>query len=137
MSWRQFLKPVPEVLRVKRVLSSPDDTHKTLKTLKTPEVGIENTPVGSPPQWQQDFCLAHGIFNKWRGSCPCSIDDCLISKVIDSGSDIDKLRGLEVGKGITTDMVIDEWLESGEPAEDIFNNPTWLICMAEYLTKGK
>ena len=88
-------------------------------------------------QWQQDFCLAHGIFNNWRGNCPCSIDDCLISRVVDSKEDIDNLRKFEIGQGITTDMVIDEWLESGEPAEDIFKTPIWLICMAEHLTKGR
>ncbi len=96
-----------------------------------PEIEIEKIPVAIIPQWQQDFCLAHGMFNNWRGSCPCSIDDCLISEAINSGGNIDNLRGLEVGQGITTDMVIDEWLNSGEPAADLFKNPAWLICMAE------
>jgi len=84
------------------------------------------------PQWQYDFCTAHAEFNQCQGSCPCSIDDCLLSRVIDAGGDIDKLRGLEIGQGITTDMIIDEWMDAGEPAEDLFKSPTWLICMAEY-----
>ena len=69
------------------------------------------------------------------GKCPNSINNCLISKVIDSEGDIDSLRKLEIGHGITTDMVIDEWRESGERAGDIFKNPTWLICMAEHIKR--
>jgi len=87
-------------------------------------------------QWQHDFCIAHAEFNHWRGCCHCSIGDCTISRVIDSGGDIDKLRGLEIGEGITTDMVIDEWLNTGEPAKDLFRNPTWLICMAESIKRN-
>ena len=87
------------------------------------------------PQWQHDFCLAHKMFNNCRGNCPHSLVNCLLTKVINSDGDIDKLRGLEIGRGVTTDMVIDEWLETGEPAADIFDNPAWLICMAEYIFK--
>ncbi len=97
---------------------------KHLKPYSTPE-----------PQWQYDFCTAHAMFNNCKGSCPCSIEDCLLTKVIDSEGNIDKLRGLEIGQGITTDHVIDQWLGSDEPAEDIVRNPLWLICMAEYLKR--
>ena len=137
MNWRQFLKSGTEDLRVERVLSPIVDTHKTLKTLKSPEIENENIPVVAFPQWQHDFCVAHAEFNQCRGSCPCSIDDCLLSRVIDAGGDIDRLRGLEIGQGITTDMVIDEWMDAGEPAEDLFKNPTWLICMAEVIFSCK
>lgn len=140
MSWRQFLKSDSEVLRVKRVLS-PSKLEKaplpTLKTLKNPEIEIEEIPVEAIPQWQHDFCLAHGMFNNWSEYCPCSIDDCLISKVIDSGGNIDKLRKLEIGQGITTDMVIDTWLGSGEPVADIFKKPVWLFCIAEHIARSK
>ena len=71
------------------------------------------------PQWQQDTCLAHGMFNSWTGKCPHSIDNCLVSKILDSGCNIDNLRGFEIGQGITMDVVINGWLESGEPAEHI------------------
>ena len=91
----------------------------------------------SEPEWQHDFCIAHAEFNHCRGSCPCSIGDCLISRVVDAGGDIDKLRGLEIGQGITTDMVIDGWQDAGEPAEELFENPTWLICMAEVICSCK
>ena len=138
MSWRQFLKSDTEVLRVKRVLS-PSKTEKvplpTLKTLKNPEIEIEKIPVEPIPQWQHDFCLAHGMFNNWCENCPCSLDDCLISKVINSGGNIDSLRRLKIGQGITTDMVINEWLNTGESAEVFLKNPTWLICMAENIKK--
>jgi len=90
----------------------------------------------APPQWQYDFCIAHAEFNHCRGSCPCSIDDCLIGRVIDSGGDIDKLRGLEIGQGVTTGMVVDEWLDAGESVENLLENPTWLICMAEHQRMG-
>ena len=97
---------------------------------------VQNIIPTSPlPQWQQDFCFAHAMFTNGVGHCPCSINECLISRIIDSDGDIDKLRGIEIGRGVTTDMVIDEWLETGEPAADIFDNPAWLICMAEYIFK--
>ncbi len=143
MSWRQFLKPVPEVLRVKRVLSPPTDTHKTLKTLKTPEIEIENTPrlhktvQSSEPSWQRDFCEACGDFNNWRGCCPLSIDECLLSRVLDCEGNINELQGIELGQGVTTDQVLDTWLGSGEPVADLFMKPVWLFCIAEHLTKGK
>jgi len=95
-------------------------------------------PNGSLPDWRHNLCIAHAEFNKWRGFCPCSIDDCLVSRVIDSDGDIDKLRGrLELGNGTTTDMVIDAWRESGEPIADLLNNPAWMICIAEYLFTEK
>ena len=93
----------------------------------------EQTTVAPEPHWQRDFCEACGDFNRWLGCCPLSIDDCLLSRVLDSGGNIAKLRGFEIGHDITTDMVIDEWLDGGEPAADIFKNPTCLILMAEHL----
>ena len=140
MSWRQFLKSDTEVLRVKRVLSPPVSVIvplPTLKTLKNPEIEIEKIPVEVIPQWQHDFCIAHAMFKGWQDHCPCSIDDCLISKIIDSEANIDNLRGFEVGQGITSDKVINEWLDTGEPGEDVFKNPAWLICMAEHIRKHK
>ena len=97
---------------------------------------VEVIEPNSEPSWHYDFCLAHADFNNWRGNCPCSIDDCLISRIIDCGGDIDKVRGIEIGHGLTTDMVIDEWLGSSEPIEDLFKSPTWFVCMAEHLKKG-
>jgi len=93
--------------------------------------------VGDLPDWQTDCCTAHTEFNSWRGCCPCSLDDCLISKIIDADGDIDKLRGLEIGHGITSDKVIDEWIEAGEPVADIFKAPMWVVCFADHLQKGK
>ena len=140
MSWRQFVKSDSEVLRVKRVLSPEDiqlQTLKTLKTLKNPKVEIEKILIESIPQWQHDFCLAHAMFNNWRGSCPCSIDNCLISRILDSEGNLDKLRGIEIGQGVTTDQVIDAWLGSGEPVEDLFRKPVWLFCIAEHLANNE
>ena len=136
MSWRQFLKTTPEVLRVQRVQSPPDMTLPTLKTLLTPKIEIKNISVSPIPQWQHDFCLAHAMFNNWQGQCPYSIDECLISKIIEAGNCIEKMRGLDLGQGITTDMVIDEWLDTGEPAEELFRKPVSFICMAAYLANG-
>ncbi len=65
MSWRQYLKYDPEVLRVLRVLRvvSPDDeAHKTLKTLKTQQVEATNTSALPQPQWQHYLCDLHGKF---------------------------------------------------------------------------
>lgn len=84
-------------------------------------------------EWEYDFCVAHASFNGWTGNCSCSLDECLISKIIDSSGNIETLRGLEIGHGITTDKVIDAWLESKELAVDMFNKPLWLVCMSEYL----
>ena len=132
MSWRKFLKSNTEDLRVEMVLSPTVTPHKTIKTLKTSEIGNENIPVTASAEWQHDFCTAHAEFNRCRGSCPRSIDDCLISRIIDSGGNIDKLRTVEIGHGITTDVIIDEWLNMGESAEELLTNPTWLVCMAAY-----
>jgi hypothetical protein len=105
------------------------------KKLRKPESN-PGKPEIILPQWQQDdLCLAHAMFNNWRGTCPCSLEVCLISKIFDAEGKIEKLRGSEIGQGITTDMVIDSWLGSGEPEKDIFKNPAWLICMAEFLFK--
>ena len=89
------------------------------------------------PQWQHDFCLAHGMFNNWCGICPCSIDDCLISKIIDSGGNIDNLRKLEIGQGVTTDMVVNKLIEEDEPVDCLLSSPVWWVCLAESLKYGK
>lgn len=44
MTWRNFVKTTPEVLRVSRVESPPDTLLKTLKTLKTPEPETKTAP---------------------------------------------------------------------------------------------
>lgn len=87
------------------------------------------------PDWQYHFCTDHAEFNNWRGSCPHSIDDCLLTRVLDAKGNIDKIRGLDIGQGITTDMVIDEWLNSGEKIEVLFRDPIWLIVMARSMAK--
>ena len=89
------------------------------------------------PQRQQDFCLAHRMFNTWRGYCPCSLDDCMISRILDSGGNIERIRSLEIGHGVTSDEVINLWLDTGEPAADLLKNPCWLICMAEHITRHR
>ncbi|MCK5517269.1 MAG: hypothetical protein KAI39_10375 [Desulfobulbaceae bacterium] len=96
---------------------------------------LNNILISPISQWQHDFCLAHGMFNSWCGSCPCSIDDCLISRILDSEGNLDKLRGIEIGQGETADQVIDGWLDSGELVVDIFKNPIWLVFLAESITK--
>ena len=101
---------------------------------------LEQTPrkhVVDLPEWQNNFCISHAEFNQWRECCPCSLDDCLISRIIDADGDIDKLRGLEIGHGITSDQVIDEWIEAGEPVVGIFKAPMWVVCFADHLQKGK
>ena len=96
------------------------------------------THPGKPePEWQHDACTAHAEFNGCKGNCPNSLDNCLLTKVIESEGNIDNLRGQEIGQGISTDMVLDTWLNSGEPASDIYKNPAWFICMAEHIKKDK
>ena len=107
-----------------------------LGTVAKGNVSNANLPIEvtvTIPQWQDDFCRAHAVFNGWYGICPCTLDGCLISKMIDSDGDIDEMRGLDLGQGITTDRVIDEWLDTGEQAEELFRKPLSFICMAEYL----
>lgn len=113
-----------------RVRLLPPNTDTALR-------GNDQPPVEPLPEWQHDLCIAHAYFNNWRGRCPIGLDDCIISKVIDSGGDLDQLRGLNLGHGITTDMVIDEWLRSNEPAAELLTNPSWFICVAEHLSKGE
>lgn len=137
MSWRQFLKPTPEVLRVQRVQSPTDTPLRTLKTLKTPEVENENVDdfllpkKKTEPQWHEDFCSACGHFNNWRGCCPLSIDECLLSRIIDAEGDPSKLTGMEIGRGITSEQVIDQWISGGDSTHDLFKQPEGFICMAE------
>ena len=116
--------------------AKPSPTLATLATLAAHDTS-NIVPVAPLPPWQTDLCTAHGDLNNWRGRCPCSLDDCLISKILDSDGDIDKLRGLEIGHGITSDQIIDNWIEAGEPLEALEKNLTWLICMAEHLLKGQ
>lgn len=50
----------------------------------------KNTPVSEQPlpDWQHDFCIAHADFNHWRGRCPVSLDDCIISEILESVGDM-------------------------------------------------
>ena len=107
-------------------IRKPEQQEGKLQSLR----GIDQVAVSPSPQWQHDLCIAHADFNNWRGQCPVSLDDCLISKVIESGGNLDQLRGLNLGHGVTTDAVIDLWLETGEPAKDLINDPAWFVCMA-------
>ena len=107
-----------------------NNSHSHRRQFKKKHVAFEPTTLF---QKQEDFCLTHTIFNGWRGICPCSLDDCLFTKVLDANGDVEKLKGFDIGQGITTDQVIDEWLGSGEPLAVLFDKPAWLICMAEYL----
>ena len=117
------------------IVDLPESAFKKLGAKVRPLPSNNQSPV---PEWQHDFCLAHAMFNNWQGQCPYSIDECLISKIIDAGNCIDKMRGLNLGRGITTDRVIDAWIVSGEPIKDLIAKPLWFFCMAEYLQlKGK
>ena len=119
-------------------ISVPENGITTIENSKNSKNSYSNSHEiknSAEPEWQYNFCIAHAKFNDWSDQCPHSMDGCLLSKIINSGGNINKLRGIEVGHGIATDMVIDEWLETGEPAVAIFNNPAWLICMAEYIFK--
>ncbi len=100
-------------------------------------IAAEQATVNPEPQWQHDFCSACGDFNHWRGCCPLSTDDCLLSRVLDCEGDIEALKGLSIGQGVKTDDVIQLWVESGEMIEHLFKKPVWLFCVAEHLTKGK
>ncbi len=114
--------------------------------------GIESFPVSSriggnketanlmqvsAPGWQIDFCIACGDFNSWRGCCPLSIDDCLLSKIIGSRGNSEALKGLVLGQGIKTDDVADLLIESGEEVDRVFKKPIWLFCLAEHLVKSR
>jgi hypothetical protein len=117
--------------------AKPANSAKPERTLATLAEGEDqNTHRVVAIQWQDDFCLTHGEFNGTSGKCPFTIDECLISRILDSGGDLDALRGVEIGKGITTDEVIFLWLESGEPAEKLLKDPEWFIYMAKHIRKN-
>ena len=123
-------------------LAKVDSTLATLATLAAPSVSNNTPELHKPvqnqePQWQHDFCQACGEFNNWRGCCPLSIDDCLLSRVLDCEDDIETLKGLSIGQGVKTDDVLQLWCESGELIDNLFKKPVWLFCMAEHLRKGK
>jgi len=138
MSWRHYIKPSPEDLRVQRVQSPPEIPLPTLKTLPTLEIGIEDIPVLPLPQWQQELCFAHGEFNCWRGSCPKSLDDCLVSKIIDCEGVINRLAQYELGHGITCGDVIEYCSnDDSEPLDVLLTKPLSFICVAESLLKQR
>ena len=78
-----------------------------------------------------------GILTNWRGCCPQSVDDCLLSKVLDCGGDIEKLKEVALGQGISANDIIRTLKESGEPVQIVIDNPLWLFCLAEYLVAGE
>lgn len=90
------------------------------------------------PQWQQELCFAHGEFNCWRGSCPKSLDDCLVSKIIDCEGDINRLAQYELGHGITCGGVIEYCSnDDSEPLDVLLTKPLSFICVAESLLKQR
>lgn len=97
-----------------------------IRLLIIPENNLE-------PQWQHDFCSACGDFNNWRGCCPKSLEDCLLSRVIDAENDAKRLKGLSIGQGVKTDDVLQLWCESGELMDNLFKKPVWLFCIAEHI----
>ena len=106
----------------------------SLATLAPPaDLEIHFKSTSHEPQWQHDFCSACGDFNNWRGYCPLSIDECLLSRVIDAESDIDRLQGITIGQGVKADDVLKIWIESGELIDNLFKKPVWLFCIAEHI----
>ena len=89
------------------------------------------------PLWQQDFCLAHGTFNNWRGCCPLSIEDCFLTHILKSEGDIQMLPSIAIGQGITTDNVVNLWRETDESLNEIMNEPLWFVCMAEFIASSQ
>ena len=117
-----------------------EPTLASLATLAAPSVSNITPELHKPlkdsePSWQRDFCEACGDFNRWRGSCPLSIDDCLLSRVFDAEDDVEKLKGHTIGQGIKTDDVLRIWIESGEVIEHLFKKPVWLVCIAEHIRR--
>ena len=96
-----------------------------------------SVPMIELPEWQLDFCTAHGLFMGNGTCCPFTFDECPITRIIEAAGDIEKLRGIDLGQGVTSDQVIDTWLGSGEPAKDLFRKPVWLFCVAEHLANNK
>lgn len=84
-------------------------------------------------RWQNDLCVAHAEFNGWRGQCPVSMDDCIISKIIESNGDIERWREYQLGKGINAGQVMDVYFADGGRKETLLSHPSWLICLAEYI----
>jgi len=113
---------------------SAKGTHNSEKIVSIQKNIIRIEPL---PQWQHNFCIAHAMFNNWRGCCPLSLDDCLVSKIIDSDGHIDKLKGLNIGHGIATDDVIQQLLKADEPESILLKNPCWWVCLAENLYYGR
>lgn len=102
--------------------------------LAAPDVSNNSINLNTPEtQWQRGFCLNCSGFNNWRGCCPLSIDECLLSRILDADSDVEKLKGFSIGQGITTDDVIQWWNNAGESLMDLIAQPLWFICIAEYL----
>jgi len=90
-------------------------------------------PGVNVPEWHLDFCEACGDFNHWRGRCLLSLDDCILSRVINAEEDKKRFAGLVIGQGIAGAQIIDLLTSSGEPLEILFSKPLWLFCLAEYL----
>jgi len=109
----------------KKLASANDQGQKPLS-------GNDLMPVN---QWQVDFCNACGDLNNWRGCCPKSLDECLISRVLDAENNPERIKGISIGRGIDTDDVFRRWTESGEAIEVLFKQPLWLIAVAELLRK--
>jgi len=121
---------------------TPAKLAKVESTLVAPSVSaitpkLHKNVQNSEPSWQRDFCEACGDFNSWRGCCPLSIDDCLLSRILDCEGDIETLKGHSIGQGVKTDDVIQLWVESGEVIENLFKKPVWLFCIAEHINKGR
>ena len=98
---------------------------------KVRPINVSQKPIVRLSQWQQDFCMAHAEFNGWPGSCPRSIEDCLVSRILDSAGKLNRLRNVEIGQGVSTDDVVNWLLEANEPVNSLLGNPVWLICLAE------
>ena len=104
-------------------------------------VEVKKTISVIVPQWQEYFCHACKNFRGYRNDCPVILEDCLLTKVLDAienegdaNSKAKTLEGLEIGQGITADMVSALWVESGDELALLFDNPLWFICMAEHLS---
>jgi hypothetical protein len=91
--------------------------------------------VTSAIDWQHDFCLAHAALIEAEETCPFNERDCFLNRAIAAGTDIESLSGIVIGRGVTTDHVL-EVLKEDSGTDTLLKNPIWWICVAEYLSNN-
>jgi len=101
-----------------------------LRIIKT-EPAVNIAPL---PRWQHNLCLAHSEFLGVAGNCPYSLDDCLISRIIDSNGDTNMLRDIELGHSVNSNDIFGLLSEGNDQSDILIKQPLWLIFLAKFIT---